>query len=385
MSKSTPILLQYGFRSFFLLAPLWAVLALLLWLALLGGHAIPTLANPLGWHAHEMLYGFLGAAIAGFLLTAVPSWTNQPPLSGQPLAILVAVWGIGRLAMLLAGVLPNLLVLVLDSAFLPLLAAQTIKQLRAANNKGQYPLLALLGLLTLANLAYHCAPWLGYSALTPLYLALHAVLGLAVLIGGRIIPSFTTNWMRAKGLQPLPVSSTWLEVTAAILTLLVLLGDSLAPAQIWVAPLAFAAAIAHGLRLYGWRGWLTLREGLLVILHIGYGWLVLGYALLGMAALGWLPRSLGIHALAVGGMSILVIAVMSRASLGHTGRKLYADDPLLVAYGLVILGALLRLIAPFTGGYYLPMLTSAGVIWAAGFALYALRFWPILSQPTVKG
>ncbi|HXH04249.1 MAG TPA: NnrS family protein [Candidatus Competibacteraceae bacterium] len=385
--RSSSVLLDYGFRPFFLLAGGYAVLVLVLWLGRLAGADWPGAPrNPLAWHVHEMLLGFIGAAIGGFLLTAVPNWTGRAPLTGTPLAALVLTWLAGRLAMAFSGALPAWLVAALDLPYLIALAMRTVGELRKAGNKGQYPLVAILGLLILSNTLFHLASAgaLALSPLTPLYLILHLVVALVVLIGGRIIPAFTRNWMSAKGLKPLPVSRPPVEIAAAALTVATGLADGVFPGSAASGVLALAAAAAHGLRLSGWRGLATRREGLLAVLHLGYAWLVLGYVLLGLAALGLgASRSGALHVLTIGCLGTMVIAVMSRAALGHTGRKLHADRPLLLAYLLVSLGAAARLAAALAPAHYWIWLGLAGLAWSAGFGLFFLRFWPILTRPRV--
>lgn len=390
MSISSPsrlALFEYGFRPFFLLSALAAVTVIALWLAVLSGWHWPGApANPLLWHAHEMLYGFIAAAIGGFLLTAVPNWTGQPPLKGQPLLWLTVFWLAGRLGAALSGVLPLTLVATLDLAFLLALNGVVITQLRAGGNRKNYLIAGLVGLLVLGNASYYLAlaGVLAVNPALPLYLALHVVLLLVTIIGGRIIPSFTGNWLQARGIKTLPVVQPWLDLAALAATLGVGLAATLAPFSLLTGLLALAAAGLHGLRLAGWRGLHTPPEWLLTVLHVGYGWLVVGYALLAFTTFAGLPASAALHALTMGAIGTLVLAVMSRAALGHTGRKLHAGRGLAASYVLVSLATLARIGAGLLPGWYSSLLGMAALLWIAAFTLFVLLFWPILSRPRLN-
>lgn len=380
-------LFDYGFRPFFLLAAVAAVTVVALWLLVLaGGHWPGAPANPLFWHMHEMLYGFIAAAIGGFLLTAVPSWTGQPPLKGTPLVWLTAAWLVGRLGAALAGWLPLPLVALLDLLFLPALTGVTIRQLRASGNRKNYFIAGLLALLVLADALYYLAlaGWATFSPALPLTAALHVVLFLVAVIGGRIIPSFTGNWLNAHGSKVLPIIRPTLDKAALLATLSVGLAVVLTPPSLLTGVLALTAAALHGTRLAGWRGLHTPPEWLLTVLHVGYAWLVVGYALLGLAAFGLLLPSAAVHALTMGAIGTLVLAVMSRASLGHTGRKLHAGRGLALSYLLVSLATLARIGAGLLPAFYSGLLGTAAVLWIAAFGLFIVLFWPILSRPRMN-
>ncbi|MDX1655199.1 MAG: NnrS family protein, partial [Candidatus Competibacteraceae bacterium] len=278
----TPPLLSLGLRPFFLAAGLFAGGAILLWLATL--HGIQ--GGGLYWHVHEMLYGFVGAAIGGFLLTAVPNWTGRPALRGLPLLGLVAIWALARLPL-------GTLAAVLDVGYWLLLAGWVARQLLASGNRNNLPMVGILTLLGVLNALYYTglAGITPLAPLTALYLTLHLILVLVAVIGGRIIPAFTRNWMQANGRSPLPMTRPRVEIAALALVPLTGLADGLAPGSTLAGALALGAALAHGVRLAGWRGLRTLPEWLLTVLHMGYGWLVVGYLLLGLAAFGWVPRS----------------------------------------------------------------------------------------------
>lgn len=380
------ILLSYGFRTFFTLAGPWAALALGAWLARLHGWAWPGApADALGWHVHEMLYGFVGAAMAGFLLTAIPNFTGREPVRGAPLAALALAWLVGRVAMASAGVLPAELVALLELTFPVGLALVVARELGAARNRRNYPLAVIVALFALADLGFHAAA-LGWAPGHLLYgLALHLVLLLVVVLGGRITPAFTRNWLAARGETRLPVSRAWLDRAALALTAAVGLAAVLAPGSPLLAVLAAATALAHAVRLAGWRGLATVREPLLLVLHAGLAWLVVGYALLALAAAGLLPLGAALHALSAGGIGTMVLGVSSRVALGHTGRALHASPAVTLAYLLLGLGAALRVASAFAGGAYLQMVTAGGLLWVAAWALFCVVYLPILAGPRVGG
>jgi len=383
-AKPWPIL-NYGFRCFFLLAGLWAVLAMAFWLWLLqsGAWAKPDL---LLWHGHEMLIGFVGAAIAGFLLTAAPVWTGTPPPQGAPLGVLALAWLAGRIAMAFSGVLSPWWVLVLDLLFPVLLVGMVARMLVQARNRRNYPLAVLLSLFPLANLLIHLD---SLGLLTGGQQALNAMPHLAALlvtiIGGRIIPSFSANWFRLQGVNATPRSLPWLEKTILAATLLTGLLLIFAP-QFWLsAVVALLTAVLHALRLSGWCGWRTRAEPLLAVLHLGYGWVALGYGLLGLAALGVFNQSAALHALTVGALGTMILAVMTRVALGHTGRPLRAPGLIIGAYGAISLAALLRVLAPLFASAYSHLLLLSGLAWIAAFGLFVWVYAPILIRPRLDG
>jgi uncharacterized protein involved in response to NO len=348
-----------GFRPLFLLGAAWAAIALPVWLtAYVHGYSLPGGMPAMLWHAHEMVYGFGMAAVAGFLLTAIPNWTGRLPVQGWPLAGLVALWLAGRVAMLVPGAAW------LDLAFPAVLVAVVARELLAGRNWRNLPMLAALVLLFAGSLLFH----LGFYAGLRLGIATLAML--IALVGGRIVPSFTRNWLakhRRGALLPAPEGA--LDRAALVLTVLALGAwvFSVSPSILILAGLALA------LRLSRWRGLATLREPLLFILHAGYGWLALGLVLLGLEA----PAAL--HALTVGAIGTMTLAVMTRATLGHTGRSLTADRVTCAIYVLVTLAAVLRVAGTFTGTL---AVSAAGIAWSAAFALFALHYGSLLLSRT---
>jgi uncharacterized protein involved in response to NO len=364
-----PALFSLGFRPFFLLGAAWAALAVPLWL----GSFMHGGAFTRAWHIHEMLFGFLAAVIAGFLTTAVPNWTGRPAISGGPLAALVALWLAGRLAMLFPGVLAA----GVDSLFLIVFAAWTWREVLGARNWRNIPVCLLVSLFALANLLFHLtrAGGLGVGERA----ALAAAVVLIALIGGRIVPSFTRNWLRARGAASLPPEPGRFDQLTLGLT-------GLAGA-LWTAapehPLAGAALAAAGaanlLRVARWGGWRTRAEPLMTILHVGYVWLGLGLALLGAAVLTPLvPRTAGVHALTAGAVGVMTLAVMTRVSRGHTGRPLTADRESVGVYLAINLAAATRVLAPFWPAAQTALLTASVILWMLAYGGFVAAYAPML-------
>jgi uncharacterized protein involved in response to NO len=377
--RSAPPFLSYGFRPFFLLGAAYAALMVPMWLWILlhGGGAGGPLTG-VAWHAHEMIFGYLGAVITGFILTAVPNWTGRLPISGRPLAVLVGLWALGRVAMLVDP--EPVTAAILDLAFPLALTAALWREIIAGRNARNAPVAGLLTLFALANLLDHAGPLLialdGYGV----RLALAAAAMLMTLVGGRVTPSFTRNWMARSGLAPLPAPTDRLDHMALVVTGIALLGWIVAP-HAQAAGIALLAAGALLLvRLLRWRGYRALSEPIVVILHLGYLWLALALLLLGAAATlpGLVPESSAVHALTAGAVGTMTLAVMTRASRGHTGRPIVADAATLAVYSLVTIGAVLRVLAPLSGGLYVPVLAAGGITWSAAFALFVLAYGPML-------
>jgi uncharacterized protein involved in response to NO len=381
----SPVLLSYPFRPFFLMGAVFAVVAMALWLGVLHGLSWPGApGNWVFWHIHEMVFGFVGAAIAGFLLTAIANWTGRPPVQGALLATLAAAWCCGRIAMAFPGAIPSWLVVVLALAFPLLLAGLVTRELTAAGNRRNYLLALLIAAFTLVDAVYLLgALGIGDQSVSgAIYLTPHLVIVLITVIGGRIIPAFTTNWLRARGAQRLPRVRPRLDGTAVLLVLAVGAADTVAPDHWLTGALAFGAALIHAIRLSGWCGLATRGEPLLAVLHFAYAWLVIGYGLLGASVfLPEIPRSSALHAITAGAMGTMVLAVMSRVSLGHTGRRLHANPITVVTYLLVAVAAVLRIVAPLVSGSYLALIDLSAIIWMGAFTGFLWEYGPILTRP----
>jgi uncharacterized protein involved in response to NO len=374
-------LLRLGFRPFYLLAAALAVLAMPLWLAAYRGMLPALPAVGVLWHMHEMVFGFAGAVIVGFLFTAGRNWTNLQTPQGWQLAALAGLWLAGRAAMLLAPGVPALLA---DGLFLPLCALAFGRVLLRAQSRRNYPILGILALLALANLLFHAAAngWLTLSPLVPVHGAILLVTVLEAVIGGRVIPMFTRNG--APGSQP--VTAPWREKAGIALLAATALAWVVGAPGILTALLAFAAAGVNAARLAGWAPFATVRVPLLWILHLAYAWIVAGLVLLGFAALGMGSASSAFHALAVGGMSGLIIGMITRTTLGHTGRMLRAGRAESAMYLLLQGGALLRLLANLVpaAGRDVVLLGSA-LAWSAAFLVYLVVYAPYLCRARIDG
>ncbi len=380
------ILFSAGFRPFFLLAAVWAALALPLWLLVYAGWlALPSALPPTNWHMHEMVFGYGGATVAGFLLTAIPNWTGRMPLQGRPLMILAALWALGRLAVLFSAGIGAAPAALLDLVFPLLFACAVGREILAGRNWRNLPMLLAAALLFAGNLLVHleAVGATGATAALGDRLGLATLLMLMAIVGGRIVPSFTRNWLaKERNDVPPPAALGPFDLAALIVTALALLAWTAAPEARATAWAELAAGLALGLRLLRWRGIATRREPLVWILHLGYGWLALGFLLL--AADGFfplLPRTTALHALTVGAIGTMTLAVMTRASLGHTGRPLLAGPGTRAIYLLITAAALLRLAAPLGGAQYMSLLALAGLAWTSAFALFALLYAGPLALP----
>lgn len=367
-------LLRLGFRPFYLLAAAFAVGAIPVWLLRYYG-LLPSLVHvDLSWHAHEMVFGFAIAVIIGFLYTAGRNWTGLWTPRRGPLAAIALLWLAGRIAMLLTQ---PLLAAAVDLLFLPVAAVPLYRVLRSTNNKRNLFLVGLLLLLALCNLGFHAARmgWLPVSPLQPVHAAILVIAIIETAIGGRVIPHFTANAVR----DARPVINERRDRITVILTAGVALAWALSLPGPFIAGVAAAAAMAQMTRLAGWKPLCTLRNPLLWILHASYAWLVLGLLLLAMSALGLASASAAFHVLAIGAMAGLIMGMITRTALGHTGRPLRAGRGETVMYLLIQVGVASRLLAAAgpAGLRDIGLLLSAAC-WTAAFLIYALIYGPYL-------
>lgn len=382
---STPVLFSLGLRPFFLFGALWGAMAAPLWVYVLA-HGDGRIAGRAGmdWHIHEMLFGYVGAVIGGFLLTAVPNWTGRAPLAGTPLAVLFGLWAVGRLALSTPGA-DAFTLLILDGLYLTGLSLVVWRDVLAARNwRNLGVALAVTGLAA-ANLAFHLRSGEAGGLDAVVRAGLGLIVMLLVLIGGRVTPNFTRNWLarQGSGRLPAPASRFDLGVMAFTLTALV--------AWVWradhpaVGVVLALAGLLNGVRLARWCGWRTVGEPLVWILHLGYAWLAVGLVLLGLAAMGAsFAPSAGVHALTTGAMGVMILAVMTRATRGHTGRPLEADRATVVLYGLANLAAVVRVAGGLWPEVYGAALIVAGGLWAASLLGYALVYGPMLLGPRLR-
>jgi uncharacterized protein involved in response to NO len=373
-----PAVLSLAFRPFFLGAGVWAALALALWIAaFLGGVSIPSRFDPLSWHIHEMLFGFVLAAIAGFILTAIPNWTGRTPIRGLPLALLFLLWLAGRIVCFTSAFLPFAAAAVIDLAFPFVLAAVAAREIIAARNWRNAAMPLPIAILGVADLLMYLEA--GGAAVPPglgWRLGLAAIIMLISVIGGRIIPAFTRNWLMKRGSTKLPGAHSLIDWAGLVILHVGLIGWAFFPAVAPVGVLLLLGAAATLWRLARWRGLATFREPLLTILHLGYLWVAVGAALLGAAMLTqYVPQMAAIHALTAGAIGTMTLAVMTRVSRGHTGRGLTADGRTSFIYVAITAAAILRVAAAFADTPAMLLLKASALLWILSFGLFALFYW----------
>jgi len=383
-------LFDYGFRPFFLLAPLYAALVLVLWLAFLHGALPENGAWPaLRWHAHELLFGFTSAAIAGFLLTAVPNWTGRRGYRGAPLVLLAALWVAGRLAVNPALAAPAWLAALLDLAFFPALIAVILPSLVQSKNRRNFVFIGVLMVFTGASLLHHldAAGLARETWAIGTRLCLDMLLMMVAVVGGRIIPSFTANALKRQGGAAAVAAWPALDRLALASLAAVVAVDLVLPDTPWAGAAALAAALLHALRLARWQGLKTGREPILWILHLAYAWIPIGLALKAawlIAGSSWAVNWM--HALTLGGIATMILAVMSRVALGHTGRALVAPRPIVGAYVALQAAAMLRVFGPAVlPGLALELISAAGILWILAFGAFAAVYAPILTRARPDG
>jgi uncharacterized protein involved in response to NO len=374
-----PALFANGFRPFFLLGAIQAGLSILVWLPLFYGEVkLSSAFAPRDWHVHEMLFGYLPAVITGFLFTAIPNWTGRLPIRGAPLATLVAIWIAGRMAVTFSAVTGWWLAMLIDASFLLLVAAAAAREIAAGRNWRNLKVVALVAVLLSGNVAFHLEAHFSGSADLAIRIGIAAVVMLLALIGGRIIPSFTRNWMVRENPGRLPVPFGRFDMIVVALGALALAGWIVAPDNRMAGVALVIAGLLHLVRLARWAGDRTLRERLLTILHVGYFFVALGFLLNAAAAFGLVPPSAGIHAWMAGGAGIMTLAVMTRATLGHTGQALTASVPTQAIYVAIIVAAVARICAVIHTAQSEWLLHVAALAWVAAFLGFALAYGPLL-------
>jgi uncharacterized protein involved in response to NO len=376
-----PALFSAGFRPLFLLAGIWAVVGLALSVAMIAGAlALPSVLDPVSWHVHEMIFGFIAAAIGGFLLTATANWTGRLPVQGPPLIGLCILWLAGRLAMATSAIIGPLPAALIGLSYLAALIAVAGREIAAGGNWRNAPIILILTVLLAADVLWQIeilelANFDGAAR----RLAIATVLTLVMLIGGRVIPSFTRNWLAKRDGERLPAGFGWFDKIVLGLTVPTMIGWAVAPEEPVIGAFLLLAGSLNLARLMRWRGHRTASEALVWVLHVGYLWIPVGLFLLAANALMAGPSQAGgIHALTAGAIATMILAVMSRATLGHTGRKLHAGTGLAAAYGLVGAGALARVLGAYIEALYWPLLTAGAVAWTFAFLLFTAICGPMM-------
>jgi len=376
-----PALFSYGFRPFFLFGAIYAGAMIPLWLAAFAGEtSLPTAFAPRDWHVHEMLFGYASAVIAGFLLTAVPNWTGRLPIQGIRLEILFAAWLAGRLAATFSEPIGWEAALVIDAAFLILLGAAIAREIVAGRKWSNLMVVGIISLLAAANIAFHLEAHFKGVAEISTRGAIALVVTLVCLIGGRIVPSFTRNWLARRGAGRLPTPFGRFDAITMLVATVALIAWVAAPTGVFVAALLVVAGLLHLVRLARWAGDRTLADRLVLILHVAYAFVPAGFFLAALAALDLVASSAGIHAWTGGAIGSMTLAVMTRASLGHTGQGLSASVITQAIYVSIVVSALARICAALDPAHSMILLTIAGVAWAFAFLGFALAYAPLLCR-----
>ena len=374
-----PALFSYGFRPFFLFGAIYAGAMVPLWLAVFAGDiSLPTAFAPRDWHVHEMLFGYVAAVIAGFLLTAVPNWTGRLPIQGMPLAILFAAWLAGRWAVTFSVLIGWQLALVIDAAFLLLLAAAAAREIVAGRKWNNLMVVGVVSMLAVTNVAFHVEAHLGGLAEYSTRVGIGLVVTLVCVIGGRIVPSFTRNWLARREPGRLPIPFNRFDAITIAAGVGAMIAWVITPSGRFVAVALGVAGLLHLVRLVRWAGYRTLSDRLVLILHVAYAFVPAGFLLAALAAMEIVAPSAGIHAWTGGAIGSMTIAVMTRASLGHTGQALSASVATQFVYASIVIAALARVCAALEPAHSVPLLAVAGVAWAAAFLGFALVYAPLL-------
>jgi uncharacterized protein involved in response to NO len=377
---SGPTLLSYGFRPFFFFGAVYAGLAILIWMPFyLGEIKLATSFSPRDWHAHEMIYGYLPAIITGFLLTAIPNWTGRMPLQGGPLAVLVITWAVGRTAVAVSAQVGWLAATMLDGGFLFLLAGAAGREVIYGRNWSNLKVLMPVVLLGLGNIAFHIEAHFG-SADYGVRVGVAAVIVLLMLIGGRIIPSFTGNWLRRQGAGRMPHSFGRFDAAVVLVSAAALIVWIVWPFGMMTAVSLSCAGLLQIARLARWAGDRTMRDRLVLVLHVAYAFVPLGFLLTALGSAQLITTSAGIHAWMTGAAGIMTLGVMSRATLGHTGQPLTASVATQGLYLCVFVAAMARICAAIEPQWQVALLCLAAIAWTLGFLGFAILFAPLLWQ-----
>jgi uncharacterized protein involved in response to NO len=381
-----PAFLSIGFRPFFLGGASWAAAAMVIWIGMLAGWwLVVGDYGAVAWHAHEFLFGYIGAVMTGFLLTVVPNWTGRLPVRGRPLLALFLLWLAGRAALLFSDTIGVIPAVVVDSLFLLTLAAVALREVIAGRNWRNLKVVGIIGLLAATNILFHAEVIATGVADYAARAATALVLILIMLIGGRIIPSFTRNWLVKQGVARLPVPFGRFDAISIVVAAAALLSWVAAPDAVATGVALLVAGGVQTVRLARWAGAPTWREPLLLILHVGYAFVPIGFFAVGTAALrpDVIPPSGALHVWTAGGMVLMTLAVMTRATLGHTGRDLVAGGATCAIYLAAGVAMLTRVAAPAFPDASTPLLHLAAVAWILGFGLFAVWYGRMLVRPRV--
>lgn len=372
-----------GFRPFFFMGSFYAVLSIGLWAAFYAGYFLPSdfFLDPVSWHAHEMVFGFSMAIIAGFLLTAVANWTGGAPARQLHLAALCGLWLAGRIVINVDMGLPQWVIMAVATSFVPALAVSLAIPLFKSWNKRNFIFLSLLAVLFICDLWF-----LGTANLTALHVALMMILMMVSLIGGRIIPAFTVAALRRKGVDAYQTDQTKYDIAALISLIAVALCLIFTKGTILLGICAGFSCLIHALRMRHYHTLKTGSDPLLWILHIGYGWLIIGLGLLSITGFGLLSVAAVIHALTAGCIGSMILGMICRVTLGHTGRELKVNALVTASFVIIQCAALMRVFGPML----IPAMTAdwliaSALLWAFCFFVYLWTYGPMLFLPRPDG
>ena len=379
--KKSLVILNNSFRPFFILCGLLAFFSIPIWL--LNYFSIfNNLENisALLWHQHEMFFGVISAAMTGFILTALPNWTGKLPKNGWRLLLLIFLWIIGRIAFLSSNIINNIVIAILDLPFLTILLFFISREVIIGKNWKNFPIIILFFLFTIANWIFHIELILHnlYPTIS-IKLAICTLILLVTILGGKIIPSFTINWLKAHNNHALPIVKKKFDNFAILILIIFLFYYMFYPNYKFTPYFSIVVGFVHFFRLLNWKSWTIISEPLLWILHLGYAWLVISLILFGLSML-WnaIPSTVSIHAFTTGAFTTMIIAVMTRASLGHTGNKLKASSGTTVIYVAISIAAILRTIEPLLYNNNIILINLAGIFWSIAFGLFLFFYSPIL-------
>jgi len=373
---------SYGFRPFFFFGSIYAALAVMVWLPVFHGHfELVNAFAPRDWHVHEMLFGYAAAVVTGFLLTAIPNWTGRLPFQGKPLMLLFATWVAGRVAVLVSAEIGWAAAMVIDAAFLILVAAAAAREIVAGRKWNNLKVVVIISLLALTNIAFHLEAHFSGIADYSSRGGIAFVIALIMLIGGRIVPSFTRNWLARRPAGPMPVPFNRFDGIVVAISVAALAIWIASPVSKLAATVLIAAGCLQVIRLVRWAGYRTAADPLVLILHIAYAFVPVGFLLSGLGALDVILPSAGIHAWTAGAIGTMTLAVMSRASLGHTGRTLAASIATQGVYAAIVVAAVTRICAALLPDEMMTFLPIAGFAWVIAFIGFAIVYARVLCLP----
>lgn len=381
-----PAIFTLGFRPFFFFGALYAAVLVTIWVPWFFGYIeVPSALSPVVWHAHELLFGYVAAIVAGFLLTSVPNWTGRLPVVGWPLATLFAFWLMGRLVLAFSANLPPLAVALLTLVFPVALVVVIGREIMSGENWRNLKILVVFGVFIGAQALFHYEFWRYGDVEYADRLAIGTIVMLLSIVGGRVVPSFTTNWLRRLGPGPLPVPFGRYDKLVMVVGALALVGwvlrakmsDNLA---VGAGAVLMLAGVLHFVRLGRWQVLRTLKAPIVTVLHVGYGFVPVGFLLSGYAMVfdQFEVATAGVHAWTVGAVGMMTLAVMTRATRGHSGQELTAPPTTVAIYAAVFVAAIARICAALSPEYSTMLMSVAGIGWVLAFLGFVVIYGPML-------